>query len=267
MKKSVTALGVMAMGVSGLAAGAAHGMGGPFVYQLDDGAGNYNIGPSQFDANMTWMNTFQAEPGAERITGVLVSFGGIEDDDGVAGSDAVTVAVLDDPNDDADATDAVLLGTGTGVWTNAGPNVFLSFDLDQPVVVDGTFFVAVMMDVRQRANPARMDPQGQGAGSLSWMFFNPEPNLGDLGSSPYILRLSDSPFLGAWMIRAEGTPIADACGADIAEPYGVLNFFDLAAYLALYNAGDAAADLAAPLGTLNFFDLAAYLAMYNAGCP
>jgi choice-of-anchor B domain-containing protein len=55
--------------------------------------------------------------------------------------------------------------------------------------------------------------------------------------------------------------------ADLAEPFNTLNFFDVAAYLALFNAGDPAADLAAPLGTLNFFDLSAYLGVYNAGCP
>jgi endonuclease/exonuclease/phosphatase family metal-dependent hydrolase len=54
---------------------------------------------------------------------------------------------------------------------------------------------------------------------------------------------------------------------DLAEPYAVLNFFDVAGYLALYNAGDDAADLASPAGVLNFFDLSAYLAGYNAGCP
>ncbi len=55
--------------------------------------------------------------------------------------------------------------------------------------------------------------------------------------------------------------------ADLVEPYGALNFFDLAAYLDLYNAQDPAADLAAPFGLINFFDLAAYLDSYNAGCP
>ena len=55
--------------------------------------------------------------------------------------------------------------------------------------------------------------------------------------------------------------------ADLAEPFGVLNFFDLAAYLDLYNAGDPTADLAPPFGVLNFFDLAAYLDAYNTGCP
>jgi hypothetical protein len=48
---------------------------------------------------------------------------------------------------------------------------------------------------------------------------------------------------------------------------GVLNFFDLSAYLDLFNTQDPAADLASPFGVFNFFDLSAYLDLYNAGCP
>lgn len=63
-------------------------------------------------------------------------------------------------------------------------------------------------------------------------------------------------------------PASPGCSpADLAAPFGVLNFFDLSAYLGLFNAGDPAADLAAPFGTLNFFDLSAYLGLFNAGCP
>jgi hypothetical protein len=59
-----------------------------------------------------------------------------------------------------------------------------------------------------------------------------------------------------------------ACSAaDLAEPLGVLNFFDVSAYLALFNAQDPAADLAAPAGVINFFDLSAYLDAFSAGCP
>jgi len=65
-------------------------------------------------------------------------------------------------------------------------------------------------------------------------------------------------------VTAIGEP---PCAADLAEPTGVLNFFDLAAYIDLFNASSPAADLAAPLGTLNFFDLAAFLDLFNAGCP
>lgn len=64
------------------------------------------------------------------------------------------------------------------------------------------------------------------------------------------------------------TPVTDEpCVADLAEPFGELNFFDVAAYIGLYNAGDAQADLAEPFGALNFFDVSAFIGAYNAGCP
>jgi len=251
----------------GVLLSAAPALGGDalFQYALDDGTGNFTIGPSQFDANMTWLNTFNVEPGFERISTVFVSFGDIADNGGAVGSDIVTVAVLDDPNNDGDPSDAVLLSTGTGVWTDRAPNEFLSFPLDTPADVEGVFFVAVMMDVIQGANPARMDPQGQGAGSLSWLFYNPKPNLDDLGSSPFILRMSDSPFIGAWMVQADGINAA-LCVADVAEPFGVLNFFDVAAFIGMFNAQDPAADLAEPFAVWNFFDLVAFLEAFGDGC-
>lgn len=51
---------------------------------------------------------------------------------------------------------------------------------------------------------------------------------------------------------------------------GVLNFFDVSAYLTAYNAQDLAADfypVGDPDGILNFFDVSAFLGAYNAGCP
>ncbi len=59
----------------------------------------------------------------------------------------------------------------------------------------------------------------------------------------------------------------DRCLPDLAAPFGTLNFFDVVAYIAIYNSASPAADLAPPFGTLNFFDLSAYIATYNAGCP
>lgn len=57
------------------------------------------------------------------------------------------------------------------------------------------------------------------------------------------------------------------CPADLAAPYTELNFFDTAAFLEYFAAGESRADLAAPLGTFNFFDVSAFLGAYNAGCP
>ena len=59
---------------------------------------------------------------------------------------------------------------------------------------------------------------------------------------------------------------SSGCPADFAEPFGTLNFFDVAAYIDAFNAQDPSTDLDAN-GQSNFFDVAAYLASYNAGCP
>ncbi len=61
--------------------------------------------------------------------------------------------------------------------------------------------------------------------------------------------------------------VCDPCPADLAAPFGVLNFFDIAEFIARYNAMDPSADLAPPFGVWNFFDIAEYINLYNAGCP
>ncbi|MEM9372921.1 MAG: GC-type dockerin domain-anchored protein [Planctomycetota bacterium] len=61
--------------------------------------------------------------------------------------------------------------------------------------------------------------------------------------------------------------VNEPCLVDVAEPFGTLNFFDVAGYIGLFNAGDPAADLAAPFGLINFFDISEFIAQFNAGCP
>lgn len=46
-----------------------------------------------------------------------------------------------------------------------------------------------------------------------------------------------------------------------------LDFFDLLAYLNLFESGDMRADLAAPFGTLDFFDVLEAINLIEAGCP
>lgn len=66
---------------------------------------------------------------------------------------------------------------------------------------------------------------------------------------------------------AELMVLGSDCPADIALPFGELNFFDLSVFLSWYNQQDPRADIAEPTGVFNFFDVAAYLGFYNAGCP
>lgn len=70
---------------------------------------------------------------------------------------------------------------------------------------------------------------------------------------------------GVW--QGPGTTECNPCPVDYAPPFGTLNFFDVSAFLGLYNGQDAGADLAPPFGSWNFFDVSEFLAQYNAGCP
>jgi plastocyanin len=91
------------------------------------------------------------------------------------------------------------------------------------------------------------------------------PTLADVGTYFYTCSITSHPGMTGriQIVSANG----ECSSADLAAPFGALNFFDLAAYLTLFNAGDPAADLAAPFGSLNFFDISVYLTTYNAGCP
>ncbi|MFG0246875.1 MAG: laminin B domain-containing protein [Phycisphaerales bacterium JB052] len=77
-------------------------------------------------------------------------------------------------------------------------------------------------------------------------------------------------------IRGEYRVGADSCGldnfvlggrctADFNQD-GVLDFFDVSAFIDAYTSDDPAADLAAPFGELNFFDISAFIAVFGAGC-
>ena len=47
---------------------------------------------------------------------------------------------------------------------------------------------------------------------------------------------------------------------------GLLDFFDVSAFLSAYNAQDPAADFTGD-GHFDFFDVSAFLGAYSAGCP
>jgi len=55
------------------------------------------------------------------------------------------------------------------------------------------------------------------------------------------------------------------CTADL-NGDGVLDFFDISAFLTLFSAGDLAADFNGD-GTLDFFDISTFLGTYSSGCP
>ncbi len=56
-------------------------------------------------------------------------------------------------------------------------------------------------------------------------------------------------------------------GADIAEPFGQLDFSDVSAFLTAFSNSQSEADLAEPFGQWDFSDVSAFLSLFAGGCP
>ena len=77
--------------------------------------------------------------------------------------------------------------------------------------------------------------------------------------------LLEQPDAIAWV---EANLIDGACNAaDLAEPFGTLDFGDVIAFLSAFGVGDPIADLAPPAGVLDFADVLSFLGAFGAGCP
>lgn len=125
----------------------------------------------------------------------------------------------------------------------------------------GSFRLEV--DGEDRTGPIGVPGTG---GWQNWTTVSGEMHL-DAGPQTIRFAKNDSANgfnLNWFRFTAQNAPCSPA---DTAEPYGELNFFDVSAFLGLFNAQDPAADLAEPVGVFNFFDVAAYMALFNQGCP
>lgn len=222
-------------------------------YILDDGSGGFTIGPSEFDATVIWGNYFDADPAYPWITTIRVSF-----PSSLPAGTPVALVVFDDPDDDLDPANAVPVALASGVSVETGPQEFADYPV-RPAYVEGGFFIAAVVEAQQRQAVARMDQDTLGV--RSWLFFNGELDL-DLGASPFILRMDESPFRGTWMVRAVGE--ASGCAVDL-DGDGAATFFDFVAFQNAFAAGDLLADFDVD-GVLTFFDFLAYQTAFSAGC-
>jgi len=70
--------------------------------------------------------------------------------------------------------------------------------------------------------------------------------------------------IAGFLIEAYG---AESCAADLAEPFGQLDFSDVSAFLVAFGTMSPEADLAEPFGAFDFSDVVAFLGVFGAGCP
>ncbi len=87
-----------------------------------------------------------------------------------------------------------------------------------------------------------------------------------LDDGPHVITVVAFEQSGRAIVREFPIGSAD-CPADLAEPFGQLDFSDVVAFLTAFGAMDPAADLAEPVGQFDFSDVVAFLSAFGAGCP
>lgn len=242
-----------------------------FLYTAEDG-GNSDSSLAQFDANVTWGNTFTVEPNPDggpdavfnTITTVRLALARDFADD----VRPIEILIYDDPDDAApefDPARAILVSrtTTTAILTPDGEPADYAIE---PTTVAGRFFVAVNMEALQNEQFFRQDFFEPG--DSSWTFYNPvgTPQL-VLGDSLFIGNNIDF-GTGTWVVRALACTADPACNdADLAQPFGVLDLADVQTFVGAFIASDPLADLSPPAGVLDLADLQAFVGAFVAGCP
>lgn len=78
-------------------------------------------------------------------------------------------------------------------------------------------------------------------------------------------QIENGTTLEGGVISGSIDPIMGVCQADL-NGDGVLNFFDVSAFLGAFAVGDQSSDLNGD-GMFNFFDISAFLSAFGDGCP
>ncbi len=171
-----------------------------------------------------------------------------------------------------DASIVVLLGAGDGSF--APPVAYTVGQQPQDSAIadfDGDGNLDVVTSSKETSELSLL--YGVGDGTLQPQIRTPYPDaptalaaadlVGD-GAPDLVFLNRDSNDMSVVLNACD----AGGCnGADLAEPFGTLDFSDVIAFLSAFGAMGAPADLAEPFGAWDFSDVTAFLGLFGGGCP
>ncbi len=179
-------------------------------YTTDDGVCDSAQGWKN-GANLLWMKGFEAIGGSDTIVEISTLFG--FPGGNLAPNRPTRLAIWDDPTNDYDPADAVLLWETT--TTSANENTFLFTSYTVPgIAVNGVFFVGVAVAQPAQDFAAPVDRDSENFGRC-WHVanFSGPLNFNNIPSNAQVFIPG-----GNWMLRAEGL---NSCGGPAPACYGV----------------------------------------------
>lgn len=143
-----------------------------FEYTHDDGSSESNIGLIS-GGGILWQHAFNAVGGSDVITTISTAYGtpGFP----IPAGAPVTIGIWNDPTNDLDPTDAVLLWSSTTVSSNENTDILNDYAVPN-VPVNGVFFIGVLCEHPVGQYPASRDT-GTAALGRAWVAGN-EPSGG-----------------------------------------------------------------------------------------
>jgi len=182
---------------------------------IDDGGTENSVGWTA-GGTFAWMNTYGGVAFSATVSSVSTSYGALPFPGGYFPSPTsmVTVAVWEDPNDDGNPSDAILLGTGSAVVSpgSVETDVLQTIALNAPVITNGVFFIGAMVDhvAGEFVSPLDQTTVGAQCGAQAYFFGTNTPgtiNLANLNANQYPpASAGGSGFPGTWLLRPNCGP-------------------------------------------------------------
>ena len=174
-----------------------------FNYLIDDGTSENGLGLAG-GGNFVFLQRFNATKGADEITSISVAWGTpTKLGSSPAAGTSVTVYLWDDPNDDGNPVDGVLVRQRTVSLQNPETDIKQKIDIT-PTVVKGTFFVGAKVNHAKGQFPGPLD-YSKNSNGRSWVTgslggYSGNPVTGGVG----LFELSAMPHQGVWLLGSEG---------------------------------------------------------------
>lgn len=164
------------------------------IHAIDDGTGENGIGcTGGCPANIVWGNHFVSAAAGEVIVSISAALGLYAAHASTLNGQPLVAGLWDDPNNDGNPSDAVLLSSVAGVVANWGTNTFNTFDIPD-TVVGPSFFASISLVDLGFIFPGRVDMSTPGFDS--WIGFGTSMTGAAINNG--------NQNWGNYMIRAEG---------------------------------------------------------------
>jgi hypothetical protein len=179
----------------------------PTGCQYDNGSTENGIGLTA-GGSLMWMQRFGTIGQNATVASVSSAWGSLAFAGAPIDGTPVSVTVYEDPNDDGNPTDGVLVAQMAGVLTGGNTDVLQTIVLSSPVSVSGIYFVGaqVVHVAGEYPSPLDQDSCPSGSNGRAWIVGNTTGvmDFNNLGLNDVVPQDMDSiGFPGVWLLRAD----------------------------------------------------------------